>query len=183
MQVCPMTRLFSVVSYIWAVMAFAAVPALLPSSVLAQTGALPAPKGDVLLTIDGAISMVTEGSQAWLDRAALEDLGLTELKTSNPFTDGVHLYEGVLLAEVLDLVGASGTTLTARALDGYTVDIPVQDVRDYPVLLAMKIDGQVMSVRQKGPLWVIYPVDQYPDLKAESYSARSIWQLTHVTVQ
>ncbi|WP_306156181.1 molybdopterin-dependent oxidoreductase [Roseibium sp. MMSF_3247] len=177
------TSLLAKVSMGLAVMAFAAVPALLPSPVLAQTAALPASKGEVLLTIDGAISTVTDGSQARLDRAALQNLGLKELKTSNPFTDGVHLYEGVLLAEVLDLVGATGTTLTARALDGYSVDIPMQDVRDYPVLLAMKIDGQVMSVRQKGPLWVIYPVDQYQDLKAESYSARSIWQLTHVTVK
>ncbi|MBF0248385.1 MAG: hypothetical protein HQL36_10005, partial [Alphaproteobacteria bacterium] len=82
-----------------------------------------------------------------------------------------------------DAVGVEGETLVARALDGYNVDVPVEDVRKYPVILAMKQDGKVLRVRSKGPLWIIYPVDQHEELRAESFSGRSIWQLTTLTVK
>lgn len=87
------------------------------------------------------------------------------------------------MSALLDLVGAEGETVQARALDGYNVDIPMADLRNYPVILAMKMDGKVMRVRSKGPLWIIYPVDQYEELQAESFSGRSIWQLTTLSVK
>lgn len=152
-------------------------------STSAWAGELSAPQGKVLLTISGKISTANDGQAATLDRNHLKALPQHSLKTSNPFVQGEHRFEGVLLADVLDLVGASGDLLTARALDGYTVDIPVSDVRRFSVLLATKIDGNVMRVRTKGPIWLIYPVDQFEELQAEHYSSRSIWQLTTLTVK
>lgn len=37
-----------------------------------------------------------------------------------------------------------------------------------------------MSVRDKGPLWVIYPYDSDPALQSEVTYARSIWQLVRI---
>jgi hypothetical protein len=39
-----------------------------------------------------------------------------------------------------------------------------------------------MSVRDKGPLWVIYPYDAVPEYKSERIYARSIWQLVSIEV-
>ncbi len=144
---------------------------------------LPAPAGSVILTVDGEIANTTDGAQAYFDREMLQALGTRERETSNPFVKGVHRYEGVLLSDLLDHVGSSGTVLVATALDDYTVDIPIADARNYPILIAMRMDGKVMRIRGKGPLWIIYPVDQYDDLRAESFSNRSIWQLKHLTVK
>ena len=155
--------------------------ALVPSSSHAEK--LAAPEGRVILTVDGAIGRTTDGAQALFDRKLIMAIGRRELKTSNPFVKGVHRFEGVLLSELLDHVGAKGTTLSAVALDGYTVNIPIEDARKYPVLIATHRDGKVMRVRDKGPLWVIYPVDQYAELKVEAFSNRSIWQLKHLTVK
>jgi len=141
------------------------------------------PTGKVLLTVEGKITSTNSGDVAIFDRAQLEAFGFQTLKTSNPFIKGVHTFEGVLLSDVIDAVGVTGDVITARALDGYSTDIPVADVRNYPIILAMKMDGKVMHVRSKGPLWIIYPVDQFSELKAESFSGRSIWQLTTLTVK
>ena len=51
------------------------------------------------------------------------------------------------------------------------------------MLLATTWKGKVMTVRDKGPIWVVYPVDQHAELADEMYSSRSIWQLTKLTVQ
>ncbi|MFC1673732.1 molybdopterin-dependent oxidoreductase [Pseudomonadota bacterium] len=156
---------------------------LMFSATNAMAGALPAPQGKVLLSIEGHIANTSDGKVAQFDRAQLEALGMHTLKTTNPFIEGVHTFEGPLMSALLDLAGAEGKTVQARALDGYNVDIPMADLRDYPVILAMKMDGKVMRVRSKGPLWIIYPVDQFDALKAESFSGRSIWQLTTLTVK
>lgn len=144
---------------------------------------LPSPSGQIILTIDGNIANTTDGSAAQFDRAQLEALGLRELSTSNPFVEGLQHYEGILFSDLLDLVGAEGSTVVATALDGYSIDIPIEDVRAFPIIVAIKWNGKIMRVRNKGPLWIVYPVDQYEDLQSETYSARSIWQLSHLTIK
>ena len=157
--------------------------ALIFSAPSVLAGDLVPPAGKVLLTVGGKVANTNVGSAAVFDRAQLEALGMHKLVTSNPFIEGIHTFEGPLLSAVLDQVGPEGEIMQARALDGYNVDIPIADVRKYPVILAMKMDGKLMRVRSKGPLWIIYPVDQFAELKTESYSGHSIWQLTTLTVK
>ena len=35
-----------------------------------------------------------------------------------------------------------------------------------------------MTLRNKGPLWVIYPLTDHPELNKELYHSRMVWQLT-----
>lgn len=157
--------------------------ALFLSVPFAHAEELTAPTGSVLLTVNGKITNTNTANAARFDREQLEALGMHKLVTTNPFIEGVHTFEGPLLSSLLDTVGVQGEMLEARALDGYNVDIPISDIRTYPVILAMKMDGKVMRVRSKGPLWIIYPVDQFDELRSESYSGHSIWQLTKLTVK
>ena len=39
-----------------------------------------------------------------------------------------------------------------------------------------------MSVRDKGPIFVIYPFDEAPELYNETYFGRSVWQAVSVEV-
>lgn len=149
----------------------------------AKAATLPQPTGKVLLTVSGAITQHNTGDEAAFDRAMLQSLGMHKLRTTNPFETGIHEFEGVLLRDVLDKVGATGSKLIAFALDGYAVEIPASDAREYEVLLALVWNGKQMTVRNKGPIWVIYPLDRYDELKDEKYSARSIWQLGRLVVQ
>jgi hypothetical protein len=56
-------------------------------------------------------------------------------------------------------------------------------LKQFDVLLAFKADGEYMSVREKGPLFVIYPFDRFPDIRNELYYSRAIWQLRRLTVK
>jgi hypothetical protein len=44
------------------------------------------------------------------------------------------------------------------------------------------MDDRPMSVREKGPLWVIYPFDDVPEYQNETIYSRSIWQLDRIEV-
>lgn len=153
-----------------------------------QSQSLAQPQGEVLLTITGQIVRHNGNGQdgnrlARFDRAMLERLGSSEIVTATPWHSKVMRFEGVPLRAVLDAVGARGETLLASALNDYAAQIPVADARRYDVILAMKADGVPLTLREKGPLFVIYPYDSDRALQTDSVYIRSVWQLNRLDVR
>ncbi len=149
---------------------------------VASAKELAPPTGDVVLTVSGAIGVHNAGDLAEFDLPMLEAMPKTEIRTTTPWTDGVTTFEGFALKDLLDAVGAAGSDLSAIALNDYATIIPTSDA-DLGVIVAYKVNGEYISVREKGPLWVIYPFDQQPDLKTETNYGRSIWQLNRFEVR
>jgi hypothetical protein len=142
------------------------------------TGPLPEPTGRVVLTLRGDLARQNGPSEARLDIAMLEALPRTGFSTSTVWTEGVARYEGVLLTDLLAALGAGGRELSATAIDGYVVVIPVDELGPDGPILAFLRDGAPMPVRDRGPLWLIYPYDDNPAYRNDTTYARSIWQLT-----
>jgi hypothetical protein len=145
--------------------------------------ALAVPAERVVLTVSGRISVANADGKAVFDRPMLERFAIREIRTSTPWTDGVQEFEGVFLSDVLTAVGAEGEMLVLTALDDYRVQVPVSDLWKYGVVVALKQDGAYMAVRDKGPLWVIYPMDDYAELRSHRMTDRMIWQLSAVEVR
>jgi hypothetical protein len=143
---------------------------------------LATPTGPVVLTITGNIEQTNGPGEARFDKAMLEALGAASIKTASDVADHVQLFEGVPLRAVLDRVGAKGTKMTATALNNYEIVIPFDDLR-YEPLLAMQVDGQVLRLRDKGPLWLVYPRDDHKVLQAQMYDSRWVWQLRRLRVE
>ena len=142
------------------------------SLLLALAG--PALADDPLLTVVGP-----DGPQTY-DQAALQAFGPVSFATSTIWTEGQPTFTGVPLQTILTDAGINEGTVSAVAINDYAVQIPVDEVTaDYPIV-AFQQDGQAMSVRDKGPLWVIYPYDSDPALQSEVTYARSIWQLVRI---
>ena len=81
---------------------------------------------------------------------------------------------------ILAAVGATGTSLKVRALNDYAADVPADDAK-LDTILATKLDGKLMSVRDKGPLWIVYPYDADRQYQTEVIYSRSIWQLNRIS--
>lgn len=141
---------------------------------------------DVILTVRGAIAHSNgqddDGPVARLDMAMLQALPVTEFATSTVWTEGVIRFSGVLLRDLLDHLGAEGAVLHATAIDGYQISMPLADLRDDGPILAYLRDGKPMPLRDKGPLWKVYPFDTNPDFRNETHYARSIWQLQTIDI-
>lgn len=138
--------------------------------------------GDVLLTISGDIGTTNAGDTAVFDLALLEALPQRRFTTTTIWTEGTHEFTGVSLNDLMAAVGAGGTNLKASAINDYSVDIPMSDAVAGGAMVAYRMDGKPMSVRDKGPLWVVYPFDDNPDYQSESVYSRSIWQLDRLQV-
>ena len=70
--------------------------------------------------------------------------------------------------------------LRATAINNYAIEIPVSDAVNEGPIIAYLMDGKKMSVRDKGPLWIVYPYDANPDYRSEVVYSRSIWQLDRI---
>lgn len=163
---------------------FVAVTALLGAMAPANAAEpLPEPTGRVILTVSGAIEVTNSDDGADFDRDMLDALGLEEIVTTTAWTDGPQTFRGVRLQTLLERLGASGTTVTATALNDFVTSFPVSDATQYGVLLASEMNGEEMSVRDRGPLWVVYPRDDFPELQQPEYNDRWAWQLRSIAIE
>jgi len=149
---------------------------------VARAEVLDPPAGEVVLAITGSISVTNAEGEAHLDRAMLEALPVAEFTTSTIWTEGEQVFTGVPLADLLAHFGADGTTLRATAINDYSVEIPVSDAVPGGPIVAYLMDGAPMSVREKGPLWIVYPYDSSAEYRNEIIYSRSIWQLNRIEV-
>lgn len=142
---------------------------------------LSAPTGPVLLTVSGSITETNDGDVAKFDRAMLETLDWKTIEAHTRWTDGAASFSGASLSAVLDAVGATGKNLIAIALNDYAVEIPVSDALEYNVLLAMEINGEPMKIRDKGPIWIIYPQTE-EEANEPRFDEKMIWQLKSIKI-
>ena len=152
-------------------------------STSAIAASLNAPTGPVILTVTGAVANTNDGTAAVFDMDMLNALASRTTVTKSPWYDSAQTFTGPLGSALLAAVGASGTTLKVVAINDYVTEIPVADFNQYNVILATTLDGKEMSLRDKGPIFIIYPFDEQPQLNNETYYGRSAWQVKSIEVQ
>ncbi len=159
-------------------LALVTLPWLAPAS--AAAGELSAPTGEVLLTISGDIARPNVGDEARFDREMLMGIAPTEVRTRTPWHSDSGRYEGPLLREVLAAAGVRSERVWVRALNDYEAEIPLAELEAYDVILAMSRNGSPMQIREFGPLFVLYPFDDHPELHNETVRFRSVWHVVHI---
>lgn len=146
-------------------------------------GELARPTGKILLTISGNIENTNESGKAVFDIASLEKLGTVSFQTTSPWYNGRTTFTGIPLQKLMDYVGAKGMVVKVTALNDYTTVIPLGDFKKYNAILALKINGEYMRIRDKGPLFVVYPYDSLPELNNQIYYSRSAWQVSRMNIE
>ena len=144
---------------------------------------LSTPTGKVVLTIAGKIGERNSPQGAQFDMAMIEKLPQHSFTTLTPWLKQPVRFTGPLLRDVLAAVKAQGIVIKAVALDDYQTIIPVEDATKFDMVMAHKMNGQPIPVKTKGPLYLLYPFDAYPELRSAVYYERSPWQLKSLTLE
>lgn len=159
-----------------AVLALAVLPAR------AEVAALPALAGPVILTVTGLDPARFDDGRVELDLGRLQAIGTDDIVTSSIWTEGTHRYTGVMMDDLISALGIGGGTLHLHALNDYSVDFPVAEATPGAPILSYQMDGTNMTVRDKGPIWVMFPFDDSADYRTDTNFSRSIWQLDRIDV-
>lgn len=164
------------------VMLFAVGATMLATSNV-EAAELAVPKDRPILTITGQIDATNADGVAKFDRSMLEAVGTRSFTTSTPWYEEPVTFEGVPMDELMEAVGATGERLVVVALNDYSAELPMDDLAKHGVVLALKRDGEYMSVRDKGPLFIVYPYDSNEELHHQQYYSRSVWQVARIEVK
>lgn len=154
---------------------FLAVFVFMP--VASAEAGLATPAGPVILRVLGKIEHTNRNDEALFDQAMIEALGMETLVTETPWSDGKVTFEGIRGSRLLEALGRHSRYILAKAINDYTVEIPAEDLKVNDLFFALKMNGRHLRVRDKGPIWVIYPFSDRPELDNSTYYDRSIWQL------
>jgi hypothetical protein len=155
--------------------------AIFIAAISSAAWALNKPVGNVLLTVSGpALAQTSESTSADFDEAMLLSLPQRTIKTTTPWHDGVQEFTGPDLYNLIEEFAPQATTLRIAALNDYSATVQTAFVAQYRPVLAIRHNGQPMRVREKGPLFVVFPYDSDPALRNETVFSWSVWQIRSI---
>ena len=160
-----------------------ALAGLFAAPATADHARLPSLAGPVILTVSGLNSAHYTDGTLQFDLNRLEALGQSNIVTSSIWTSGPHVYTGVMLRTLTEFLRLDKSVLHLHALNDYSIDLPLDEASMKGPILATGMDGAELSVRQKGPIWVVYPYDSDAGFLTDEVLARSVWQLDRIHVQ
>jgi hypothetical protein len=150
----------------------------------AQAGAAPLAT-TLALDVKGKIAKTNDADHTVFHFSEAQILALPahSISTSTTWT-AKSTFTGPLLADILKTVGAYGDEVEIHTLDDYTYTVPVSDTSRYGVIVAYSMNGKRLQVSDFGPLFLIYPRDQYPgELAGASADAKFVWQIKALIVK
>jgi hypothetical protein len=121
-------------------------------------------------------------SGAQFDFQGLQKLGMIAVTTDFPKGGDIHTFEGPRLEDVLAAAGVQGRMLTIRALDGYAIDAPVEQLIAQGAVVALKRDGRPFGIGDFGPTQIVFPRAERPDL-ADMNDDNWVWSIYHISVE
>ena len=156
--------------------------------------------GPVILTVSGNVANPNRGpvdpavdqffvyseaefSEATqFDYASLQKLDWLTATADFPKDADIQQFEGPLLADVLKAAGATGEMVTMTALDGYSIEVNMQELIDQGAVLALKRNGRPFAVGDYGPSQIVFPRAERADLK-DMPDDHWIWSIYHIKVE
>jgi hypothetical protein len=134
----------------------------------------------------GVTTSATTAVELTIDE--LRAIGDTSFATATPWTKGTQKFEGVTGAQIVAAMEAKGQKLDGKGVlavanNDYSIVIPFEVFNQPTTLVAFAQNGAGMSVRDKGPFWIVFPYDQDDKFLASSYQSYSIWGLERLDFQ
>ena len=166
------------------------IKAFIASAALVVTAALPptafAQSDSKMLTVSGKIAKTnTPDGKYIFSFADLQKLGDRKIKSTTRYTE-VGEFAGPKIRDILKAAGVKpeATSVSVVAIDGYQQTIPLQDFEKWEVITAHSLNGKRLTVENKGPLWIMYPIDKDPNnLMNNKTTMKLVWNLTGLVVK
>lgn len=123
---------------------------------------------------------------SYLTQTELDAMAQQTVDTATPYSHGEVRFSGPLLEDVLEKVMddeiEQGTPITLTALNDYTVHTTVDVLSKADAIIATRKDGIRLSIRDRGPFWLILPLSDRPELDNENYHRLLVWHLHQIRI-
>lgn len=138
-------------------------------------------KDDTLLTIQVEKDNQCQTSGILLTDKDLFSLPQYEFSTKHQWTTATQHFKGPLLIDVIKLACDDAHKVILTALNDYSITVDLKLIEEFKPIIAHTLDGQRMSIRDKGPLWVMIDHEKY-NVGKQTLDELLIWQLFNIVV-
>jgi hypothetical protein len=143
---------------------------------------IPMPTQKPVLTVTGKISVTNQAGALVFDQPTIERLGMEQVRLYEPWTKQNLEFRGIWLQHLVAIAGvdAAATRLHIVALDDYTVDLTLADIRAGGIMLATRAgDGTPIPIDEGGPNRIVF----MDGVKAGANADQWIWSIKTIEVQ
>jgi hypothetical protein len=116
----------------------------------------------------------------------IEALSQQQTVTHSPFFPGTGMLSGPFVADLLAAaLGAEpkgSMLINLVALNDYSVQTTFGKLRHADAIVVTRKNSLPMSIRNRGPFWIIFPLTRRPDLENEDFHRLMIWQLSDIII-
>lgn len=118
-----------------------------------------------------------------LDREELEAFPQTTITTESPYYSGSVEFSGPTLQRIVEHFGVNGKVqITLQALNDYQVVGSLEEMLGLGAIIATRKNSKPMSVRDRGPFWIMLPLSERPELNHEDFHRYMVWQLNRIVL-
>lgn len=111
------------------------------------------------------------------------NLSESSFTTKLPWYPEKNKYSGFKVSELLEHLNINDAfSLTFVALNDYASSTRMEDILKYQPIIAYKMNDKVMKVRNKGPYWLVFNLDNNAEIDNAAYHAQMVWQIDEIVV-
>lgn len=89
--------------------------------------------------------------------------------------------KGPTLKDILAKVGAAGSVVSVRAVDGYAPEFNLSEIDVDKFILAIEADDKPLGMGGRGPLWLVFPQNSYEGQPEDDGGLT--WAAIHIEVK
>ncbi|MGR5260132.1 molybdopterin-dependent oxidoreductase [Vibrio astriarenae] len=110
-----------------------------------------------------------------------QSLPMHSFSTKLPWHDEELDFSGFRLDELIEHFEiAPPTHVTISALNDYRADIHWSEITHFNPIVAYRLNGEEIKIRDKGPYWLVFDVQRYPALDDHTYYEKMVWQISDI---
>lgn len=111
----------------------------------------------------------------------LEAMGASRMVTVTPWREQPAEFDGILLTDLLDANGLSeADSIRVIAENDYAVVIPSEVWKQWPILVATRVNGKAHSRRERGPIQFVLPMSDEPEAGASGNGRNWVWMAARI---
>jgi hypothetical protein len=121
---------------------------------------------------------------AWTELQQLATEQVETVDIQDPHRTARTRFRGIVVRDLLERFAAepAAAEITFVAIDGFRSTIAAEDARRHRVLLALEADGAPIPQEKGGPLYLIFPFSEAPELRSRYPDRFWSFYVTHVIV-
>lgn len=127
------------------------------------------------------IRMEDQSPVVLTDHEIITQFESTTFETQLPWFENRKSFTGIKVTDLIEFYQLTDVgSISFLGLNDYMSTSQINDIRRYQPIIAYEIEHEKIKVRNKGPYWLIFDLEKYPEIDDISFHSQMVWQIKEI---